>query len=65
MNHRASAVVVEVHPASTASPASVDVQLLGSVVTGLRYPVWYTPQVNDLVVVDWLGSQPYVSIAFF
>lgn len=65
MNHRASALVVAVHAASTAGPASVDVQLLGSLVTGLRYPVWYTPQVNDLVVVDWLGSQPYVSVAFF
>ena len=64
-SQKASAVVQAVHPATSTGPAAVDVHLLGSLVTGLRYPVWYTPQVGDLVVVDWIGSQPYVSVAFF
>lgn len=62
---KASGVVEAVHPATSLSPATVDVQLLGSLIPGLRYPQWYTPSVGDLVVVDWIGSQPYVSVAFF
>lgn len=62
---KASARVVAVHAAAGSAPATVDVQLLGSLAAGLRYPQWYTPTVGDLVVVEWLGSQPYVSVAFF
>lgn len=62
---KASAKVLEVHSATDTTPSTVDVLLLGALVPGLRYPAWYTPQVGDLVVVDWLGSQAYVSVAFF
>lgn len=65
MTQKASAKVSVVHAATGDGPATVDVELLGGVVPGLRYPAWYTPQVGDLVVVDWIGSQPYVSVAFF
>lgn len=58
------AQVVAVNPATTSSPPTVDVSLLGGAASGLRYPVWYTPRVNDLVVVDWIGSSPYVATAF-
>lgn len=62
---KASARVRAVHPGTDTDPATVDVDLLGGVTKGLRYPIWYTPRVNDLVVIEWLGSQPYVSVAFF
>lgn len=65
MSEKASARVVAVNAAVGRSPATVDVQLLGAASKGLRYPAWYTPQVGDLVVVDWIGSQPYVSVVFF
>lgn len=65
MTGKASAVIRAVHAAAGGVPATVDVLLHGAVVQRLRYPVWYTPQVGDRVVVDWLGSQPYVSVAFF
>lgn len=65
MTRKASAQVQAVNPATAGGPATVDVQLLGSLCAGLRYPQWYTPTVGDVVVVDWIGSQPYVSVAFF
>jgi len=40
--------------------ALVDVLVLGATMPGLPFPPWYTPQVNDSVIVSWLGSQPYV-----
>ena len=65
MSRQQSAVIVAKHAAVGGGKATVDVELLGALVQGLRYPVWYTPQVGDLVVIDWLGSQPYVSTCFF
>ena len=62
---KVSAKVIKVHTATDVTPSTVDVSMLGGVSTGLRYPAWYTPQVGDLVVVDWLGSQPYVAVVFF
>lgn len=63
---RVSAKVTAVHSStSLVTPSTVDVSMLGGTSTGLRYPVWYTPQVGDLVIVDWLGSQPYVAVVFF
>lgn len=62
---KASARVTAVNTATAISPATVDVYLLGGTAKALRYPQWYTPKVGDLVVVDWIGSQPYVSVAFF
>lgn len=44
--------------------ATVDVAAMGTTLTGLRFPGWYSPTVGDVVVVDWLGSQPYVAQAF-
>lgn len=64
-DRKASAIVTAVHPAVAGGKATVDVQLLGALVKGLRYPVWYTPQLGDLVVIDWLGSQPFVDTCFF
>lgn len=58
-NDRDNATVLEVHT----SPARVTVLLLGTPTT-IRYPVWYTPKVGDLVVVEWLHSQPYVATVF-
>lgn len=58
-DEKASAVVREINTA----PATVTVSLLGASVV-VRYPVWYTPRVGDLVVIDWLGSQPYVATVF-
>lgn len=43
---------------------SVDVTALGGTMLGLPFPAWYAPQVGDAVVVDWLGSQPYVAECF-
>ena len=65
MSDRARAVVTAINPptAITGWP-TVDVLMLGAVSPGLRYPVWYTPQINDPVVVEWLGSKPYVATAF-
>lgn len=64
-DRKASAVIVAKHAAVAGGRATVDVQVLGSLVQGVRYSVWYTPQLGDLVVIDWLGSQPYVSDVFF
>jgi hypothetical protein len=62
---KASGWVTAVNAAVGAAPASVDVNFLGSTTPGVRYPAWYTPQVGDQVVIEYLGSQPYVSVAFF
>lgn len=64
MTDRTLAQITAVNEATTSSGPTVDASLLGTVVPGLRYPVWYTPRVGDLVVVDWIGSQPFVSTAF-
>lgn len=61
---RAIAQVIAAHTATAIAPASVDVSLLGGITKGLRYPAWYTPRVGDLVVVDWVGTSPYVACAF-
>lgn len=62
---KASAFVVAIHGATGAGKATVDVQMFGQIYQYVRYPAWYTPRLNDVVVVEWLGSQPYVSVAFF
>lgn len=63
---KASAVVVAVNTAANVGgKASVDVQMFGQLYQHLRYPAWYTPQVNDTVIVDWLGSQPFVLVVLF
>jgi len=49
--------------AVSAAPSRVSVALQGAVVDA-RYPVWYSPQVGDVVVIDWLGSQPFVASTF-
>lgn len=60
-NGRASAKVTKVN---TGDVRSVNVSLLGGEARNVRYPVWYTPAVGDLVVIDWIGSQPFVASAF-
>lgn len=62
VGQKASAKVVAVHP--DASPPTVDVSLLGGTAEGLRYPLYYTPQVDDLVIVEWVGTQPFVGTIF-
>lgn len=57
---RSSATIKAVH----ATAGTVDVALNGGTATGLQYPAWYVPTIGDTVVVDWLGSQPYVAEAF-
>jgi hypothetical protein len=57
---RASGTVKAINPTA----GTVDVTMNGGVSTGLQYPAWYVPVVGDQVVVDWLGSQPYVAEAF-
>lgn len=65
MTGRASGTVLAVNATNAANaPRSVDLAALGGVYRGVRYPVWYTPRVGDLVVVDWLGSQPFILTAF-
>lgn len=64
MSGNARAQVTAINPATAIKPRTVDVLLLGAITPGLRYPVWYTPKVGDDVVVDWLGSSPYVATAF-
>lgn len=64
MTDRTLAQITVINAATTSSGPTVDAELLGTVVPGLRYPVWYTPRLGDLVVVDWVGSQPFVSTAF-
>lgn len=58
---KATAVVTAVNNIGT---PTVDVAMLGGTTPGLRYPPWYAPKVDDVVVVDWLGQQPYVAAAF-
>lgn len=65
MTRKASGKVQAVHASSAGSAASVDVLSWGALYERVRYPAWYTPQVGDVVVVDWLGTQPYVSTCFF
>jgi hypothetical protein len=43
---------------------TVDVEALGGVLPGLRYPAWYRPALFDSVIVDWLNQQPYVAEVF-
>lgn len=65
-DRKQSARITAIHAATAGGPATVEVSLLpGPPPAQLRYPVWYTPQLGDLVLIDWLGSQPYVSVAFF
>jgi hypothetical protein len=57
---RSSATVQAINPTA----GTVDVAMNGGTATGLQYPAWYVPVIGDSVIVDWLGSQPYVAEAF-
>jgi len=43
-----------------APPLTVDVDIGGVTVPGVRYYYWYTPVLNDTVVVEIAGGDPIV-----